>query len=70
MIIYCFINAGPHFIFGAGEEALSLTKEFGAGNDAKQLLSIEDIKDKKMLCRTNCKTNFKFRRMEFIQILI
>lgn len=34
----CFILAAPHFIYGAGEDALALTKEF---MDAENALSLQ-----------------------------
>lgn len=53
MIIYCFINAAPHFVFGPGEEALSLTLENGAIADNEVSQSLLDMRDKKLLCRVN-----------------
>jgi solute carrier organic anion transporter family, member 5A len=31
--ISCFILAAPHFIYGAGEDALKLTKEYADANN-------------------------------------
>ncbi|KAL7045220.1 hypothetical protein ACKWTF_002174 [Chironomus riparius] len=53
VIIYCFINAVPHFVYGPGEEALQLTTEFGATADTDISKHMQDAKDKKMLCRVN-----------------
>jgi len=30
VVIYCLLTALPHFLYGPGEDALSLTKEYGA----------------------------------------
>lgn len=55
VIIYCFINASPHFVYGPGEDALSLTEEYGAVHDAEHSKALQEMKDKKTLCRTNGK---------------
>lgn len=54
--LYCFINSAPHFIFGPGEEALSLTEEFGGVRNIHHSTALQEIKDKRLLCRTNGKT--------------
>ena len=55
MALYCFINSAPHFLFGPGEEALSLTEEFGGIRDVHHSRALQELKDKKLLCRTNGK---------------
>jgi hypothetical protein len=47
------MNAAPHFFFGAGDEALSLTEEYGAVMDVEHSKALQEMKDKKLLCRTN-----------------
>lgn len=55
MALYCFINSAPHFIYGPGEEALSLTEEFGGIRDVHHSRALQELKDKKLLCRRNGK---------------
>lgn len=63
MMLYCFIYAAPHFIYGPGDEALSLTEEYGAIKDHEHSKALQEMKDKKLLCRTNCK---KFKILFFV----
>ncbi|KAG5674919.1 hypothetical protein PVAND_004864 [Polypedilum vanderplanki] len=57
VIVYCFINAAPHFVFGPGEEALSLTSEYGAVMDEEHSRELQENKDKRLLCRVNATTH-------------
>lgn len=56
--LFCFLSALPHVLFGPGEEALSLTEEFGAQIDANKTEELLEIEAGKLLCNINCK-NFK-----------
>lgn len=47
------LTVTPHFIYGAGEDALALTKEHGAISDTS--ISLRDLQEQqqKRLCRTD-----------------
>ncbi|XP_075166175.1 solute carrier organic anion transporter family member 74D-like isoform X2 [Haematobia irritans] len=53
LIVFCMLTVTPHFIYGPGEDALSLTKEYGAVSDMN--ISLEDLEEErqKILCRTD-----------------
>lgn len=53
IVLYCIITILPHFIYGSGKEALSLTVEYGGIKDNKQTENVEIMEDQKLLCRTN-----------------
>jgi hypothetical protein len=50
IVIFCLINASPHFIYGAGNEALSLTVEFGGERDSESSEEAQLAANKKYLC--------------------
>uniref|UniRef100_A0A1I8NU26 Solute carrier organic anion transporter family member n=1 Tax=Stomoxys calcitrans TaxID=35570 RepID=A0A1I8NU26_STOCA len=53
LIVFCMLTVTPHFIYGPGEDALSLTKEYGAVSDIN--ISSQDLEEQrqKILCRTD-----------------
>jgi Na+/melibiose symporter-like transporter len=53
IVLYCLITALPHFLYGAGNEALSLTVEYGAVRDDSQSHEALMIENRKLLCRRN-----------------
>jgi solute carrier organic anion transporter family, member 5A len=53
IVIYCLMNAAPHFIYGPGENALALTVEHGAIRDEEQTKAIQELNNKKLLCQRN-----------------
>lgn len=53
IVLYCFISALPHFIFGSGNEALSLTVENGGIKVDGETENAKSIENRKLLCRTN-----------------
>lgn len=53
IVIYCIITALPHFIYGSGQEALSLTVEYGGVKDSNQTEILSEVDNRKLLCRTN-----------------
>lgn len=57
IVIYCLMNAWPHFLYGPGEDALSLTVEYGSVKDS-QLLSLNRSINNKMICQKNGKAAF------------
>ena len=55
IILYCLLNAAPHFLYGPGEDALSLTVEHGGVKDDEQAKSLVEKNNKKVLCQTDGK---------------
>ncbi|CRL05057.1 CLUMA_CG018209, isoform A, partial [Clunio marinus] len=53
IVVFCLINALPHFIFGSGSEALSLTIENGGVKDGAESEAAEKIENNKLLCKSN-----------------
>ncbi|XP_005176681.1 solute carrier organic anion transporter family member 74D [Musca domestica] len=53
IVLFCLLTAAPHFLYGPGDDALALTKEFGATPDENA--TIEAIREQrsKTLCRLN-----------------
>uniref|UniRef100_A0A1I8PZI4 Solute carrier organic anion transporter family member n=2 Tax=Stomoxys calcitrans TaxID=35570 RepID=A0A1I8PZI4_STOCA len=51
LVIFCLMTVAPHFIYGPGDDALSLTKEYGAISDTD--ISMQDLEEQrqKILCR-------------------
>lgn len=53
IVIYCLMNVTPHFLYGAGDDALSLTVEHGAVQDDKQTKAVQESRNRKLLCQKN-----------------
>lgn len=53
IVAFCLLTALPHFLYGPGEQALSLTKEHGASENDESTLEILEREQMKTLCRTN-----------------
>ena len=53
IVFHCVLNAMPHFIFGSGSDALSLTVEHGAINDNRLSENVENFDNRKLLCQNN-----------------
>lgn len=49
------MNALPHLLYGSGEDAISLTLEYGAVNDTNSTNTMIDIQRRKDLCPKNGK---------------
>ncbi|XP_073847715.1 solute carrier organic anion transporter family member 74D-like [Musca autumnalis] len=51
LVVYCMLTVTPHFMYGPGDDALSLTKEYGAVSDID--ISMKDLEEQrqKILCR-------------------
>jgi hypothetical protein len=60
IVVYCLINATPHFLYGPGEDALSLTIEHGGVKDDEQTKTIQEKNNKKLLCQRNGKGKILF----------
>jgi hypothetical protein len=68
IVLYCIITALPHFLYGSGSEALSLTLEYGAIRDDGQSKEALIAENQKLICRKNglwcyhnkIKTNHKY----------
>lgn len=58
IVIYCLMNVAPHFLYGAGDDALSLTVEHGAVQDDQQTKAVQESRNKKLLCQKNGKQIF------------
>lgn len=55
IVLNSIITAMPHFIYGSGSEALSLTTEYGGVKNDGQSDLIQEAENRKLLCRTNGK---------------
>lgn len=55
IVAYCLMTAAPHFIYGPGEESLSLTAEYRGVKNEKDSLAAQLVDSQKVLCRRNCK---------------
>lgn len=55
LTFFCIFSSLPHYIWGPGEQALSLTKEFGANEDSLIGMEIIERERRKRMCNTNCK---------------
>lgn len=53
IVAFCLLTALPHFLYGPGEQALSLTKEYGASENDETTFEILEMEQMKTLCRTN-----------------
>lgn len=51
MVLYCLISAVPHFIYGPGEDAISLTKEFNGIMDEASTKAAYDTQNRKLMCQ-------------------
>ncbi|XP_055379740.1 solute carrier organic anion transporter family member 74D-like isoform X2 [Condylostylus longicornis] len=49
IVAFCFLTALPHFIYGPGEDALMLTKEYGTQADVN-LTEVQEKQKKQMMC--------------------
>ncbi|XP_068145560.1 solute carrier organic anion transporter family member 74D-like [Drosophila tropicalis] len=50
-VIFCLLTSSLHFLYGSGEEALKLTREFGAANGSEHIMHLENNRAK--LCQQN-----------------
>jgi Na+/melibiose symporter-like transporter len=53
VVLNALITAMPHFIYGSGSEALSLTTEYGGIKNMGQSAEFQEAENRKLLCRTN-----------------
>jgi Na+/melibiose symporter-like transporter len=53
IVLNAIITASPHFIYGSGSEALSLTTEYGGVKNEGQSTEFREAENRKLLCRTN-----------------
>lgn len=55
--MYCFVSALPHFIYGPGDDALRLTKEYGEDwmLNTTELIVLKE--KRKLLCNANGRVN-------------
>ncbi|EDS45572.1 organic anion transporter [Culex quinquefasciatus] len=53
IVLFCWLNALPHLLYGPGESALALTTEYGATYDENQTKEVFEAQKAKTLCRAN-----------------
>ncbi|XP_017774169.1 PREDICTED: solute carrier organic anion transporter family member 5A1-like [Nicrophorus vespilloides] len=53
VVIYCLLTALPHWLYGPGEDALSLTEEFGAVQNDNATIELQELVSRKALCQAN-----------------
>ena len=53
IVAFCLLTSLPHFLYGPGEQALSLTREFGASENDNTTIEVLERERQKTLCRTN-----------------
>lgn len=51
--MFCFLNALPHLLYGPGEQALSLTREYGATEEHSKSFEYKEMEKQKTMCRPN-----------------
>lgn len=52
-VIFCCLTALPHFLYGPGDQALSLTQEYARMDGNRTTFEILELEKQKTLCRTN-----------------
>ena len=50
VVLFCLLTALPHWLYGAGEDALLLTSEFGTTSDENVTKEIYEWEKRKILC--------------------
>lgn len=55
VVLFCLLTALPHFIYGPGENALTLTTEYGAQFDDDERMQIMEEQKRKILCQARGK---------------
>lgn len=53
LTLFCVFSSLPHYLWGAGEQALSLTKEYGANEDSVIGMEIMERERRKKMCNVN-----------------
>ncbi|XP_058461062.1 solute carrier organic anion transporter family member 74D-like [Malaya genurostris] len=53
IVLFCWLTALPHLLYGPGEAALALTTEFGATYDENQTKEVFEAQKAKTLCSSN-----------------
>jgi MFS family permease len=53
IVAFCLLTSLPHFLYGPGEQALTLTREHGAAENDEMTLEVLELENQKTLCRTN-----------------
>ncbi|XP_053687128.1 solute carrier organic anion transporter family member 74D-like [Sabethes cyaneus] len=52
IVVFCWMSALPHLLYGPGEAALSLTSEFGVNNNQSQTREVLEQHEAKLLCQS------------------
>lgn len=53
IVAFCLLTALPHFLYGPGEQAFLLTREYGASLNDETTFEVMELERQKTLCRTN-----------------
>lgn len=53
LVAFCLLTALPHFLYGPGDQAMGLTREYGASENDLATLEVLERENQKTLCRTN-----------------
>jgi len=53
IVLFCLFSALPHILYGPGEQALSLTREYGANENTEMTFEVLELEKQKTLCRLN-----------------
>lgn len=57
---FCFLNSLPHFLYGPGEAAVSLTTEYGASFDDNTTAEVLEQETNKKICQSSSSELFHF----------
>lgn len=57
VVLYCLLTALPHFLYGAGNDALSLTEEYRTNLNANLTLEVLQRERSKTLCHAKNSTS-------------
>jgi organic anion transporter 5A len=56
VVTFCLLCTLPHILYGPGEQALSLTKEYSERFEVNNTQEFKDLEEQKKLCQLNCKS--------------
>jgi Organic Anion Transporter Polypeptide (OATP) family len=53
IVTFCLLTSLPHFLYGPGDQARSLTREYGSLENDEATFEVLEMEKQKTLCRTN-----------------
>lgn len=53
IVLFCLLTTLPHFLYGPGDQAKSLTREYGSLRNEESTFEVLEREQRKTLCRTN-----------------